>query len=65
MQNSSLEVCLIGLAPGENAIARKSRLARLTSVLYAQKKKIARVERTRLRLGLLHTMLHSRPLCTL
>ena len=41
MQNSSLEVCLIGLAPGENAIARKSRLG-----LYAQQKKIARVERT-------------------
>ena len=35
MQNSSLEVCLIGLAPGENAIARKSRLG-----LYAQQKKI-------------------------
>ena len=34
MQNSSLEVCLIGLAPGENAIARKSRLG-----LYAQQKK--------------------------
>ena len=33
MQNSSLEVCLIGLAPGENAIARKSRLS-----LYAQQK---------------------------
>ena len=48
MQNSSLEVCLIGLARGENAIARKSRLAR--SVRIAKKfakQQQAKVERTR------------------
>ena len=38
MQNSSLEVCLIGLAPGENAIARKSRLALTEKYSYAQQK---------------------------